>query len=131
MPWNGVKEWEGHNEADEHCSGRPGAVIAGAHPHSMGKCWAQAREEMQKRACVEEELQELRAEKSKLQEELRNVAEVAKGSLETSMPARHVGGSSTPSSQSVIADPLVRPELPTEGPAQNCSDNCKNRCNMM
>lgn len=92
---------------------------------------AQAREEMQKRACVEEELQELRAEKSKLQEELRNVAEVAKGSLETSMPARHVGGSSTPSSQSVIADPLVRPELPTEGPAQNCSDNCKNRCNMM
>ncbi|CAE7487942.1 Lrrc56 [Symbiodinium sp. CCMP2456] len=92
---------------------------------------AQAREEMQKRACVEEELQELRAEKSKLQEELRNVAEVAKGSLETSMPARHIGGSSTPSSQSVIADRLVRPELPAEGPAQNCSDNCKNRCNMM
>ena len=33
-----------------------------------------------------EELQELRAEKSKLQEELRNVAEVAKGSLEASTP---------------------------------------------
>eukprot|EP00439_Symbiodinium_sp_Y106_P019728 s7815_g2.t1 len=93
---------------------------------------AQAREERQRRACVEEELQELRLEKSKLQEELRNVADVAKGSLETSMPARHVGGASTPSSQSVIGDPLGRPEPAAEGPAQeNCSDNCKNRCNMM
>ncbi|CAE7027828.1 Lrrc56 [Symbiodinium sp. CCMP2592] len=93
---------------------------------------AQAREERQRRACVEEELQELRLEKSKLQEELRNVADVAKGSLETSMPARHVGGASTPSSQSVIGDPLGRPEPAAEGPAQeNCSDNCKNRCNLM